>query len=522
MEKKNDFMFGAFILAISGFFVKLVGAIFRIPLTNLVGPSVMGYYSSAYEIYIVLLSVATSGLPTGIAVLVSRANALEKYSDIKKIMRLAGTIFISLGAVLSILGLIFARPLAVMMNSEEAYYCMFFIMPAVFFISVVALFKGYFQGFNNMAPTAISNAIEAVFKLIIGYSIALWMHNNGYPPEQVVGGAILGVTLSTVLAMIFMTLKYAFRGSKYRFTADQLAVKATSSPLIIKEFFVTVFPLMISSITSNVMSALDAFLVMNNLKGYLAEDVAKLYWGSYSNMAITIFNLPSFLIVSIGTALVPGIAAAFAKNNISELKNSYNKALKITMILSFACTFGMNAVAEPLLRLFFTDVEGIAIAKGLLEIMAFILISVGLTNITAAVLNSVKKAHFAVITVIIGAFIKSLFTWILVSIPELNIYGAPIATNIAYPIMAIINILLIKKFVGILPNFIDVLLKPLLAGAGCYIFAKFFAFVFGFMNSRFEVIFIIICTAILYLGLIILLKLVSIDEIKSILKGRGK
>ena len=131
MEKKKDFVYGAFIRALSGFLVKLIGAVFRIPLTNLVGTTAMGYFSSAYSVYIVLLSLATSGMPTGIAVMVSRALALDKPRDVGKTLRVAGAVFISLGAVSSTLGVIFARPIAIFINSADAYYAMVALMPAV-------------------------------------------------------------------------------------------------------------------------------------------------------------------------------------------------------------------------------------------------------------------------------------------------------------------------------------------------------------------------------------------------------
>ena len=523
MEKRRDFVYGAFILAVSGFLVKLIGAIFRIPLTNLVGAAAMGYYSSAYSVYIVLLSLATSGMPTGIAVMVSRAIALNKPRDISRTMKIAASVFVTLGAVISIVGTIFAKPIAIFMNSEDAYFAMVALMPAVFCISVVALFKGYFQGFDNMVPTAISNLIEAAVKLCAGYGIALFLFKKGYPVEVVVGGAILGVTLSTFCAMSFMGIRYLFRGSTYRFKADKLVSAVTETPVLVKDFFATVFPLMVSSIASNLMGAVDAFVVMNRLTGYMSEADANLLWGSYGNMALTVFNLPSFLIVSIGIALVPGIAAAFAKNEFENVKSIINRAMKFTSILSFACAFGINATAEMMLRLLFSDEAGIAKAVGLLEIVSFVLVSVGFTNVTAAVLNSVKKAHLSVISVAIGAVVKSLFTFIFVSIPALNIYGAPLATNIAYPLMVIINIIFIYKHVGVLPSFGDTFVKPLFAGVGCYVSAKIFASVLSpIIKSKLVVLPVILLTAVAYLGIILLLKLVTVSELKGIFSKKKK
>ena len=168
-KQKKGFVYGALVLSLSGFVCKLIGAVFRIPLTNLVGSAAMSYYSSAYSVYNVLLSLATAGIPTGIAAMISRSVALNKLKDTKAIVRLSFQIFVSFGALLTVVGMLFADNIAVLMNSEEASPAVFWIMPAVFCIAVVSVFKGFFQGYNNMVPTALSNIIEAVVKLFLGF-----------------------------------------------------------------------------------------------------------------------------------------------------------------------------------------------------------------------------------------------------------------------------------------------------------------------------------------------------------------
>ena len=526
MTKRQGFVVGALVLSLSGFFSKLIGAIFRIPLTNLVGSAAMGYFSSAYSVYVFLLALATSGIPTGIAAMVSKSLALNKYRDIKNIMRIASLLFIIFSAVLTILGLIFSQQIASLMNSKEAYYSVFNIMPAIFFIAVVSIFKGFFQGYNNMTPTAISNIIEAIVKLVAGCGIAYYMFDKGYPEEQVVGGAIMGVTLGTVCATIFLFLRYIFRDKSYRISIPNfLADTGTPQKVLLKEFLLMSFPIMVSSVTANLMSAVDAFFVMNRLKGYLPIEEAKLLWGAYSNMALTIFNLPSFLIISIGVSLVPSMAAAFAMKNETRIKSTVNKALKYSSILAFACAFGLNAISERVLLLLFSgDPAGVIAARPLLEIISFALISVGLTNVTGSILQAVGKAYLSVISVAVGAAIKTICTFVLVGIPEININGAPIATNIAYPVMMFLNIYFIYKNMHILPNFNDVIFKPLISGAVCFTSAKLFmAFFDLFLSPKLAVLPVIILTALVYFALLLILKLVSLDEILQYFsKGKKK
>lgn len=524
-KQKQGFVFGAIILSVSGFLVKLIGAVFRIPLTNMVGSAAMSYYASSYSVYILLLSLSTSGIPTGIAAMISKAIALDRKKDAKTILQIAAKAFIPIGAVLTVLGLIFSKQIATFMNGPDGFWSVFLLMPAILCISVVSVFKGFFQGYNNMAPTAISNVIEAVSKLVFGYGIAAVMHNNGYADHLVVGGAVFGVTVGTFLAMLFMLLRYFFRSKEYRVPVMNL-VKEQETPrnVLFKDLMIISLPIMLSSITSNLMGTIDAFVVMNRLTSYLPDEQARLMWGSYSNMSTTIFNLPSFLIIAIGISLVPSISSSFALKKKKAIRNTVNKALKYSSILAFACAFGLYAVSGRVLSLLFPgDPNGVAIATPLLEIISFALISVGLTNITNSILQAVGKSYLSVITVAIGAILKTIITLILLGIPSININGAPIATNISYLIMMVMNIYFMYKHLHIFPNILDVFVKPLIAGAGCFAAAKGFLFVFDkFLSPKIAMFPAILLTCVVYIALIFAMKLITVDEFKQSFLRRKK
>ena len=372
-----------------------------------------------------------------------------------------------------------------------------------------------------MAPTAISNLVEAVVKLCAGYGIAYYMFQKGHPMEEVVGGAIFGVTLSTFAAMIFMTLRYVFRDKSYRVKVSEF-INDVGTPRrsLVKEFLAISLPIMISSISANLMGAVDAFTVMNRLKSFMPVEEAQMLWGSYGNMVLTLFNLPSFLIVCIGMSLIPTISGAYAKKDSALVQKTINRAYTYSSIIAFGCAFGLSGVANRALLLFFPGAKNAAsveAATPLLEILCFALICVGISNITASILQAVGKSHLPVISVTVGACIKTLMTWILVSVPEINIYGAPIATNIAYPVMVIMNFVFIKKYIGGKPNVIAVFLKPLLAGAACFVSIKLFTVVFElFLPQRIALFPSIVCAGAIYLAIVFILKLVSFDEIKGI------
>lgn len=523
-KKREGFLYGALMLSLSGILVKIIGIFFRIPLTNMVGSAVMAHYSSAYEVYNLMLSLATSGLPIGISAMISKSLALGKYRDVRTLIRSVAVIFVSAGALLTVLGMIFAMPIAEGMNSRETYSCIFNIMPAIVTMAAVSVFRGFFQGYNNMNPTAISNVIEAVTKLGVGYGLAYYRQANGYPPHEVVAGAILGVTMGTVASCLFLVLRYVFRKDEYRISVSQfMADVGTPRRKLLKEFFIVTLPIMLSSVTVHLFGLIDAAVVMNTLKNAFSLEFAQLNWGAYSNMSLTIFNLPSFLIINIGVSMVPSISAAYARRDESALRFTLNKALRYSSVLAFACAFGLMAVAQQTVD-FIYSTQGTEIAGRLLQILSISLIAVGLTNVTGYVLQSIGKAYLSVLSVAVGAVVKTAATVIFTSIPSLNIYGAPLATNIAWPVMLVMNLLFLRRELGFSVRVADVFLKPLGCGVACFAAAFGVSWLLsGKIPDRVLLFLAILAGAVVYVALILLVKLVSFDEIRSLVgKKRRK
>ena len=473
-DKKQDFIKGAFILSLSGIFVKAIGVLFRIPLTNLVGSAAMSYYSSAYSVYILLLAISTSGLPTGIAVSVSKYNALGAYRSARKTVKTAFFFFTAIGLALSLLGVIFAKQIAVLMNSEEATLSVAAIMPAVFFISVVSVFRGYFQGLGNMVPTSVSNTIEALCKLIFGYGIAFFLHNRGYPDEIVVGGAVLGVTIGTVLSCFYMLVLYIKK--KERKPVSGLFKKAEDGRKIFLSLLAVTLPVTLSAVTSSLMGTIDSFLVMSRMKEYMNIETAKLCWGAYANMSQTVFNLPSFIMVSLSTSLVPAISSAFALKKTKELNATVSKAFCLTSVFAFGSALFFYFSAGDILEILFGgDPAGVSVAVPLLKTLSFALIPVGFTNVTAAVLNSVGKSHLSVFSVAVGAAVKIFLTYIFVGNPGINVSGAPLSTDLAYPVMFILNLIFLRKSIGKLPSvFKNIFLPALASGLSLFVVIMLF------------------------------------------------
>jgi stage V sporulation protein B len=193
MKKKQNFLTGAAILAAGVAIVKLIGFLNKIPLVNILGGAGFGHYTNAYNIYSLLLVISTQGLPVAVSKLVAEANERGRAREIKKIVRIAMSIFFGVGGIGSLGMFIFAPQLADLYASPDSVYAIRAIAPSVFFLTVISAIRGYYQGLSNMYPTAISQIIEALGKLVLGVSFALYLSDKGYPIEICAAGAIFGV-----------------------------------------------------------------------------------------------------------------------------------------------------------------------------------------------------------------------------------------------------------------------------------------------------------------------------------------
>lgn len=519
--KREGFLLGALMLSFSGLLVKISGLVFRVGVTGLVdqNDAAMSHFSAAYSVYTFLLSLATSGIPIAISAMVSKALALGKYKDVKQLIKYVTVIFVAFGAAVTALGMIFARPIAQFINNDDSYYCMLLIMPSVFSISVVSVYRGFFQGYNNMKPTSVSNFVDAMIKLVAGVGIAAYLQKNGYPAHIIVAGAIAGVSLGAFGSCLYMFLRYIFRNKDYRITVAQfMADEGTPPKTLMKEFMMIALPVALSSITVQLMGLIDTTVIINRLKTLMPEVEAQAAYGAYSTKATAIFNLPSFFIITIGVSLVPSISAAFAKKDSVLVKRTGNLALKYSSIIAFACALGLSAVSQPTIQLIFSG--STPLAGELLSILSLSLVAVGFTNVTTYMLQAIGKAYQTVVSTVVGVILKSILTFLLLE--PLGIYGAPVATNIAYPVMFIINLIYIKKYLGFVPNFIDILLKPFFAGIACFgaAWGTLKLFDMWGISQKIALFPAIAAGAVVYIALLFILKLVTMNEIKQVVKKK--
>ena len=266
--KQNTFFGGAAILAAGILIVKLIGMFYKIPLINIIGDQGTADFNNAYNIYAVLLTISTAGLPVAVSKLVSEANALNRRAQVRRIFRVALLLFLILGTLSFLVMYFRADWLAGLMNDSKAAAGIRALAPAVICVGCLAAFRGYTQGHSNMTPTSVSQIIEALCKLVVGLGLAWWLVKAGQPAEVAAAGAITGVTVGTIVALAYMILSFTFFRSQEPRLADDVPDAAGS---ILKDILRIAIPITLSSSMVGIVTVIDSSLVQGQLQRVLLE-----------------------------------------------------------------------------------------------------------------------------------------------------------------------------------------------------------------------------------------------------------
>ena len=467
---EKSFLNGALILSVASILIKIIGAIYRIPLVHLIGGDGMGYYNDAYQIYSLLFVISTAGIPVAIAKLVSESNALGRINEPKKILRLAIITFSIIGFIGMCVMYFGVDMFISLTKTPQSRLSIMAIAPSIFFVSLTASFKGFFQGYKNMVPTAIYQIIEATAKLL-GLVIVVVLIHIGYKDNYAVlaCGAVLGVTFGAFCSMLFMLLRFVF-GKKEKIVIPELnIVPNRKTSVIFKSMLAISIPVTFSSAVMSLTSFIDMVLVKNSLiaAGFTA-DTANFMYGSYTGCTSSLFNLPPTITLTVGVSILPFLSSAFSINDTKTAFKNMHSSMKVVSLIAMPCSIGMSVMARPILNLLFASKpDEVDVAAPTLQILALAIIFVSFVSLTNVFLQSAGKAYIPILTMIIGAVIKIVVNYNLVRIPGININGAPIGSLLCYSSIVIVNIIFIYKFTKFKLPVISVFIKPLICSIAC-------------------------------------------------------
>ena len=519
-QKQNTFFGGAAILAAGAMVVKLIGMFYKIPLNNIIGAQGNADFNNAYNIYAVLLTISTAGLPVAVSKLVSEANAQGRRNQVRRTFQLALGMFLFLGTVSFLVMYFKADALAGLMNDTKAAPGIRALAPAVVCVGCLAALRGYSQGHNDMAPTSISQIIEALCKLVVGLALAYWLIQAGRSADAAAAGAITGVTVGTMAALVYMVLNYAFKQAREGRPGRD---KADGAAAILKDILRIAIPITLSSSMVGIVTVIDSSLVQGQIQRTLLEDpdswalyagfvdfgpleqaltawksglsaggaatmaalsaqveqadppaaalalkeaiqaVSRTLYGNYSG-ALNIYNLPTSLMAAVTAAVIPAVSGALARRDRRGAAKVAGSAMRVSALVAFPMGTGLFVLGTPIIRLLFTKLNA--------DLAGPLLSTLGLATVFVCMMlvcNSILQAHgfvsLPVLVMLVGGGLKIFTNYNLVGRPSVGIYGAPTGNILCFGLCLGLDLLLIARVIPRRPRYPELFLKPFIASA---------------------------------------------------------
>ena len=472
-SKKQNFLHGAALLAIATAVVKLIGALYKLPLNEVIGKAGYGYFMTAYDIYSVLLMISTAGLPVAMSRMISQASALGHYNQVRRIYKVSRGIFLGLGLTSTLLMLLGCRWLADALNQPNAWAAIMILGPSALLMGMISTYRGFFQGQGNMRPTSNSQMLEAVFKLLVGLGAAFAIMKTTGRVDLAAGGAILGVTVSCLLSVFYLRAKampelrdlpqseetpYSHRTTARRLLAIAVPITIGSAGLQLLTVFET--GLYMDRLVNLIGDG--AYMSTMVTGGLTVQESADTLKGIY-NMAQTIFNMPCSFIIPITISVIPAITSNLTLSKDQEVRSTEESAARITGLLSLPCSVGLVVLAKPIMSLLGgCEGEQLVLGGQMMAILGATVFLYAIIQYTNALLQSHGYAQVPVIHMLSCGVVKLLVVYLLVGNPAFGILGAPMGALICYLAIAVLNLMAIARLVPQKPALLTNLLRPML------------------------------------------------------------
>lgn len=461
-SEKNTFVKGAAILGLAGIFVKVLGAVFKIPLVSIIGSTGMGYYSSAYPIYVMLLAIATSGFPIAISKMVAQRRAKGDIPGANDIFKIIFPFMLLLGILTSAGLFLFSERIATsVLHNPKAVHSLKALSLALFFVPIMSSFRGFFQGRNTMVPSAISQIVEQSGRVFVGITLAYMMAGRGL--EYGAAGASMGAAAGAVFgtaAVFFLYLKE--RDAIRHENLDSKSYRRESFREVISELLVIAIPIIIGALVKPIMDFVDANMVIGLLmKNGMSEVEANSNLGQLSAMATTMVNLPSIVISAIAMSVVPVISYEYFRGGLEKARENAVLAIRFAILIGLPAGIGLMSLSEPIMALLFPK-ENSASPGQILFIAAAGVVFLSCIQVLTAILQAVGKVHIPVINLGIGLLFKISITYVLTQDPNFGVKGAAIGTLVAYVISSLLDFIAVKKILDIEFDRKKILIRPLI------------------------------------------------------------
>ncbi len=521
---------GISVLGVAGIICKVVGVLFRIPLTHIIGTEGLGLFQQVMPAYNLLLAITSAGIPVAISRMVSHYVTIGEPGNARRVFKAALKMLTVLGIVSTVILLLCSRLIATLVKSPEGYLSYMCIAPSLFFVCVMSAYRGYMQGMRRMMPTAISQLIEQVGKVAVALPLAsIGFAQGGEETGWIMGsaGALLGTSLAECVAMLYMIIQARF----VKPLPPQPNEKSVSGRDLAKRIVRIAIPITLGACIVPLASTIDSAMLKSLMIGTgIPDKIAGSRYGVYSGIVITMINVPTSLAMAMSTNLVPSIASGLARKDMKYVAREAGIGLRVASVVGFPCSIGMSLMAKPIVYLLYGSnprfsPDELLLAGNLLEFSAMTIILFTMVQATSGILQGAGKQKIPMLTLVAGVVCKIILNVILVSTPGISIHGAPIASLVCYTVSMVPNLYYACKYTSCRFSVPNVILRPLGASAvmGGVILA-IYNFVFGgeqgILTAGFSkrLLLVAVCIAVgavVYIAAAFLLKAIDPDDLPA-------
>lgn len=565
-RKAQSFLKGAMVLGSSMIIVKLMGMIYKILLSRMYGGVGTGLFNSAYALYNPLFMLSTAGFPIAISRMVSENITKKRFRDVRQIHRLSVPIFVIFGCICFLAMVLGSFVYVKIINADNAIFALLCLAPTIFFGCLMSIYRGYFEGMRNMLPTAISEIIEATCKLFLGFTASFitmqvsldQYEKTGYvfgvkceslteATSEIVpiaiGAAIIGISLGSLFGFLFLLIRYKRGGDGITKEELRNSPPPRKPGATIRTMVRTAIPIGLGAIIMSLADMVDSTLVQRriynimetdpqallNVYGslipddiYYANETHTYLYGCYG-IALTLMMLVTAVTQVFGTTALPSVTAAWTSGNKLQMKKSMETVLRVTVLVTIPSGIGMSVLAEPLLSLIYggsSVANEVEIGSKVLAVMGISVIFIATSTPLCSMLQAVGRMDIPLKLYTIGMIIKIIVNYVLVGIPEINIQGANVGSIVCYGFVTVVAMFCLCRETKIIPDFVSILVKPLMASIVCGLAAYFSEIFFDvFFKQKIATLLAIVTAVVVYIIFLFIFKAIKREDILQMPKG---
>ncbi len=564
--KGQSFLKGAMVLGSSMIIVRLMGMVYKILLSGMYGGVGTGLFNAAYALYNPLFMLSTAGFPIAISRMVSENMTKKRYKDVKRIHQLSIPMFIVMGLFCFIAMVLGSFIYVKAIKAENTIFALLCLSPTIFFGCLMSIYRGYFEGMRNMVPTAVSEIIEAACKLFLGFGASYLTlqfcmsqyHDSGYvlgircngeaeahaaAVPLAIGAAITGISLGSLFGFLYLFIRDKRNGDGFTRAELRNAPPPKSDSTIRRVMVRTAIPIGLGAVIMSISDMIDSTLVQTRiynimestpdalLNVYGSRIPDEVYYGGNTHiylygcygMALTLMMLVTAVTQVFGTTALPSVTAAFTSGNKTKLKESMETVLRVTVLVTIPSGIGLSVLAEPLLSLIYNSpsvANEVEIGAKVLTVMGISVIFIAISTPLCSMLQAVGRMDVPLKLFSVGMVIKIIVNYVLVGIPEINIQGANYGSMVCYGFVTIVSLFVLCRQTGVVPDFVSILVKPLIAAIICGVAAYFSEILFDvFLPQRIATLLAIAAAIVVYAVALLLIRAIKRDDILQMPKG---